>query len=171
MLLHKLLVSCPGIENIYLLVRSKKGKDVHSRVEEIFNDKMFNTMKQKVPKFRHLVQGISGDCMLPGLGLSLTDRQTLIKNVNVVFHMAATVRFDEKLKIAMLINVQACKDIMLICSEMDNLKACMHVSTAYTQCHLNRVDEKFYPPPMDSGKMLLLSECVSEQLLDNITPM
>lgn len=38
MLLYKLLHSCPGIENIFLLVRQKKGKDVHSRVEEIFDD-------------------------------------------------------------------------------------------------------------------------------------
>lgn len=38
MLLYKLFRSCPGIENIYILVRQKKGKDVHSRVEEIFDD-------------------------------------------------------------------------------------------------------------------------------------
>lgn len=37
-LLNKILTSCPGIENIYLLVRNKRGKDVHSRVEEIFED-------------------------------------------------------------------------------------------------------------------------------------
>lgn len=37
-LLNKILSSCPGIENIYLLVRSKRGKDVNSRVEEIFED-------------------------------------------------------------------------------------------------------------------------------------
>lgn len=45
MLLNKILSSCPGIENIYLLVRNKRGKDVHSRVEEIFEDpvrKMFH---------------------------------------------------------------------------------------------------------------------------------
>lgn len=37
-LLNKILSSCPGIENIYLLVRSKRGKDVQTRVEEIFED-------------------------------------------------------------------------------------------------------------------------------------
>lgn len=128
-------------------------------------------MKEKVPKFRHHVQGIAGDCMLPGLGLSLSDRQTLINNVNIVFHMAATVRFDEKLKIAMQINVQACKDMLQICSEMKDLRSMIHVSTAYTQCPAKKVEEKFYPPPIDSGKMLLLADCASEKLLDNITTM
>ena len=37
-LMEKLLRSCPHISNIYLLVRSKKGKDVDSRIEELFND-------------------------------------------------------------------------------------------------------------------------------------
>lgn len=35
--MDKLLRTC-DIENIYLLIRSKKGKDVHSRIEEIFDD-------------------------------------------------------------------------------------------------------------------------------------
>lgn len=38
MLIDKLLRTCPGIENIYLLVRPKKGKDIHTRLDEIFDD-------------------------------------------------------------------------------------------------------------------------------------
>lgn len=37
-MIEKLFRSCPGIASIYLLVRSKKGKDVHQRTEEIFDD-------------------------------------------------------------------------------------------------------------------------------------
>lgn len=38
LLVEKLFRSCPGIASIYLLVRPKKGKDVHQRIEEIFDD-------------------------------------------------------------------------------------------------------------------------------------
>lgn len=38
LLIEKLLRTCPGIASIYLLVRPKKGKDVHQRTEEIFDD-------------------------------------------------------------------------------------------------------------------------------------
>lgn len=38
MLINKLLTSCPSIDTIYLLIRNKKGKDVHTRVEDIFHD-------------------------------------------------------------------------------------------------------------------------------------
>jgi alcohol-forming fatty acyl-CoA reductase len=37
-LIEKLLRSCSSIENIYLLIRQKKGKDIHTRVEELFDD-------------------------------------------------------------------------------------------------------------------------------------
>lgn len=100
-LLNKILSSCPGIENIYLLVRNKRGKDVHSRVEEIFEDpvsvknvfvvfamrnlritfQIFKSMKEVCPKYRYLVQGVTGDCLQPGLGLSDQDRETLINKV------------------------------------------------------------------------------------------
>ena len=37
-LTEKLLRSCPDINTIYLLMRSKKGKDIDSRLEELFDD-------------------------------------------------------------------------------------------------------------------------------------
>ena len=38
---------------------------------------------------------IPGDMMDPNLGICPEDEAILIENVNVVFHSAATVRFDE----------------------------------------------------------------------------
>lgn len=37
-LTEKLLRSCPGVSQILLIVRPKKGKGVHQRVDEIFDD-------------------------------------------------------------------------------------------------------------------------------------
>lgn len=140
-LIEKLLRSCPDIENIYILCRSKKGKDVHTRIEEIFDDpvsptktflthpltttlipQVFQQLRTEVPKFRHKIVAMTGDCALPGLGLTLTDRQTLITNVSIVFHAAATVRFDEKLKLAIGINVHGIRDVLGLCRQMTRLK-------------------------------------------------
>lgn len=38
LLIEKLLRECPGISFVYLLIRPKKGKDMHQRIEEIFDD-------------------------------------------------------------------------------------------------------------------------------------
>lgn len=37
-LIEKLLRSCKDINTIYLLIRPKKGKIMHARVEELFDD-------------------------------------------------------------------------------------------------------------------------------------
>ena len=43
------------------------------------------------------------------MGLSEEDRNLVVSETNVVFHVAATVRFDEKLSKAIAINVRGTK--------------------------------------------------------------
>lgn len=80
-MLEKLLRSCPEISTIYVLVRNKKGKNVDSRVEEIFDDVIFDRMKKECPKYKHKVIGVAGDCSLPNLGMSQQDMNKLIDQV------------------------------------------------------------------------------------------
>ncbi|KAB0791177.1 hypothetical protein PPYR_02977 [Photinus pyralis] len=170
MLIEKLLRSCPDISTLYVLVRSKKGRNMHTRVEELFDDKLFDSLRSTCPKFRHKVVGIAGDCSLTDLGLTIQDRQLLIQEVSIVFHVAATVRFDEKLKLAMAINVKGPREVLYLCREMINLKSVIHVSTAYSNCNLSMIEEKFYPPPLDSKKLIMLTDTIQERLLDKVTP-
>lgn len=138
-LIDKLLRTCPGIENIYLLIRKKKGKDIHSRIEELFDDpvrhrkyfrsllnlfyfQLFEKLRELVPKFRHKIVTVAGDCSVAGLGLSLIDRQTLVSNISIIFHAAATIKFDESLKLAVDINVHGTKDVIELAKETKNLK-------------------------------------------------
>lgn len=79
-------------------------------------------LKQEKPKFRHKIVGIPGDCVLPGLGIDPSTRKTLTENVNIVFHVAATVRFDEKLKLALSINVIGTREMITLSREMRDLK-------------------------------------------------
>lgn len=66
-----------------------------------------------------------GDFMEPELGLSEEDRQTLIDNVDVVFHVAATVKFDEIIRKATNINVRGTRDVLKLSKEMNKLKVCI----------------------------------------------
>ncbi|XP_025986100.1 fatty acyl-CoA reductase wat isoform X1 [Solenopsis invicta] len=170
LLIEKILRTCPGVTSIYLLVRPKKGKDVHQRTEEIFDDAVFMKLRDELPKFRHQIVAIAGDCSQPNLGMSAQDRATLIREVSIVFHVAATVRFDEKLKLAVPINVRSTRDVVNLCKEITNLKSFIHVSTAYANCPQSLIEEKFYEPPMDSDKLIALMECVEDKLAEDITP-
>jgi alcohol-forming fatty acyl-CoA reductase len=75
-----------------------------------------------VPKFRHKIVAVAGDCSLAGLGLSLNDRQMLVSNVGIIFHAAATIKFDERLKLAVDINVHGTRDVLELAKEMTILK-------------------------------------------------
>lgn len=125
-LIDKMLRSCPDVENIYLLVRPKKGVDIHTRLEDIFDDIVFARLRETVPKFRHKIVAISGDCSQNQLGISIADRERLISNVDIVFHCAATVRFDEKLRLAVKINVHGTRELIHLCSEMKHLQVRLH---------------------------------------------
>lgn len=83
---------------------------------------LFGKLKDQMPKFRHKVTAISGDCSLPGMGLKPSDRSLVTEDVSVVFHGAATVRFDEKLRVAVGINVAGTRNILELAHDMKKLK-------------------------------------------------
>ncbi|KAL1116456.1 hypothetical protein AAG570_004929, partial [Ranatra chinensis] len=169
-LTEKLLRTCSGLKHIYLLARDKKGKSVEARIEEIFGDTLFSELERIDPKFRNKVTPICGDCSLPALGLSLQDRQLLIREVSVVFHGAATVRFDEQFRIAFNINVRGTKELLLLVQEMKSLKAFIHISTAYSNCNREVVEERLYESPIDFKKLELIVENLDDNLLDSLVP-
>lgn len=90
--------------------------------------------------------------------------------MSIVFHVAATVKFDEKLRLAAAINVQGPKSILELCRNMSKLKSVMHVSTAYAHCTSLYIDEKFYPTPVDTNKLTEIINTTEDRHLDNITP-
>ncbi|VEN48883.1 unnamed protein product [Callosobruchus maculatus] len=168
-LIEKLLRSTE-VNTVYLLIREKKGKNAHTRIDELFDDEIFDTLRKERPKFKHQVQIISGDCATAGLGVSIKDRQTLISNVNILFNVAATVRFDENLKTAYAINVASAKEVIEMAKQMTNLKSIIHVSTAFCNCPLSEIDEKFYDFPHSHEDIKRLLEKLSLEEADKITP-
>lgn len=88
-----------------------------------------------------------------------------------MFHVAATVRFDEKLKTAVPINIEATRDIINMAKEMTKLKSFMHVSSTYANCTDKIIAEKIYPPAVDFKKMSAIVENVPENALDQMTPL
>jgi alcohol-forming fatty acyl-CoA reductase len=74
---------------------------------------------------------IKGDMQKIDLGISLDNQASLINDVEIVFHAAADVRFDESLKEATEINVRGTREMMLLSQRMMNLNVFIYVSTAY----------------------------------------
>lgn len=63
--------------------------------------------------------------------MSEADRQTIIDEVSLVYHCAATIRFDETLKKAVLLNTRGTKCMLDLAAQMKKLEVsdflCMSV--------------------------------------------
>lgn len=74
---------------------------------------------------------IEGDMQVVGLGISSENREKIISEVELVFHAAADVRFDESLREVTEINVRGTREVMLLSQQIQNLNVLVYVSTAF----------------------------------------
>lgn len=167
-LIEKLLRSCPDIKRIFILIRPKKGESSEDRLKAICGHIVFDALRKINPNFMEKLVPINGDMMEIGLGMSIKDKD-LIKNVSIIFHSAATVRFDESLKNAVLMNTRGTWEVMKIAETLKNIKAIMHVSTTYSNVHLNTVKEEIYPAIADWRKTIEICEKFNDDELLHLT--
>lgn len=59
---------------------------------------LFDRVREDNPDFHQKIIPISSELMQPGLAISPEDVEKLTGCINIVFHCAATIRFDEPLK-------------------------------------------------------------------------
>ncbi|XP_017871912.1 PREDICTED: putative fatty acyl-CoA reductase CG5065 [Drosophila arizonae] len=164
-LIEKLLRSCPALGKIYVLLRPKKGVAIEQRLEDVLNSKLFDRLRREQPQTISKVVPIAGDCMKLGLGISETDLAKLT-NVNVVYHSAASVRFDDPLAKAILLNTRATHELVKLALQWKQLKAFIHVSTTYSNPTVIDVEERIYPPYADWRTTIKLAETYDQQTLD-----
>lgn len=164
--LEKILRSCPNVREIFLLMRPKKGLNLNERLEKMLNIPLYDKLREEQPlNFKKLIP-VFGDISQENLGLSTVDRQILIERVTIIIHAAATVKFNDTLKYAILTNTRSTRDICILAESMKNLIALVCVSTAYTHLDNSFIEEKNYPPVYDWRKMIKMAESMDEHILN-----
>ncbi|XP_013192602.1 putative fatty acyl-CoA reductase CG5065 isoform X2 [Amyelois transitella] len=165
-LVERLLSTCADVGRIYLLMRSKKDHSPEQRLQELKASQAFDNLRQSQPSQLEKLRIVAGDIMLPGLGISQEGLEDL-QEVSVVFHSAATVKFNEALKIAIEQNLMSVIRLLEICDRLPHMQAFVHVSTAYSNPELSTVEERVYPPPVPLDYLLDLA-AEDSPLLDNV---
>uniref|UniRef100_A0A0K8VY61 Fatty acyl-CoA reductase n=1 Tax=Bactrocera latifrons TaxID=174628 RepID=A0A0K8VY61_BACLA len=164
-LLRKTEVKC-----IYMLIRPKHDTTSEERLKKILSGPLFAKVRELKPQLHTLITPINGDCTQPNLGISPEDREVLTTYVDIVIHSAATIRFNEPLYNALILNVGAIKSVLALAKEMSQLKSFVHVSTAYSNCILPHIEEKFYPEiiGITANKALKMAEYLGPELTNNL---
>lgn len=162
-LIEKLLHSCPEVDKIYLLIRAAKGKSGHERMIDMVSKKPFTIRLTKEFVLSKLV-AIESDIAEPNLNLTESDCRSLIKNVSLIFHVAASVKFDATLDVNIRHNVVATQNLLELACRFEKLQCFVHVSTAYSNCQLSNIDERVYPIDVPKDPMSIK---ITKEMIDN----
>ncbi|XP_017034883.1 fatty acyl-CoA reductase wat [Drosophila kikkawai] len=167
-LIEKLLRSL-NVRRIYILLRPRRQLTAAQRLLRLRQATIFHVLAKEKPEALDKLVAVPGDVSLPGLGIE-PEMIELMKNVSLVFHCAATVRFDEPLRVALRLNVGGTLEAMKFAEGLPRLRIFVHVSTFYSNPYLKRVEPKYYSSPMDWRLCLrLLDEVPDDKMLNALT--
>ncbi|XP_049767047.1 fatty acyl-CoA reductase 1-like isoform X2 [Schistocerca cancellata] len=169
-IVEKLLRSCPQIGTIYILVRPKRGQDPQERLEAYVSNVMFSKIRGERPDFARHLFVIAGDVSSPDFQLEDQDMASLRRDVSVVFHCAASVRFDDSLRQAVTTNVVGTKRMLQLAEQLPNLQAFLYISTSFCHSDHQVIEEKLYPAKADPEKIMNIVSSMDDDLLGLITP-
>uniref|UniRef100_A0A1L8DYA8 Fatty acyl-CoA reductase n=1 Tax=Nyssomyia neivai TaxID=330878 RepID=A0A1L8DYA8_9DIPT len=169
-LVEKLLYSCSDLKEIFILMRPKRGRVPESRLEDMFKLPMFQRIREEKPEVLKKLVPVQGDVTFDGLGISGETLEKVLKSTSVVFHLAATLRLEAKLKDAIDMNTTGTKRVIDFCKKMPNLKQLVHLSTAFCCCDKEVLHEKVYECPHNPHDLMRCAEWMDEKTLENITP-
>ncbi|KAG5666417.1 hypothetical protein PVAND_014446 [Polypedilum vanderplanki] len=170
-IVEKLLRSCPEIDRIYLLARAKKNKTASERIQEITDAPLFDVIRAKNPEIFKKISLLEGDIIKENLGLSDNDLKIFYEKVNVIIHSAATISFNEPLKIAVNTNLQPIKELIKLARKTKRLDCLIHISTIYTNWFERDIREKIYKPKYDPNEIIEMSKTLTDEELNKISLM
>ncbi|KAG5676115.1 hypothetical protein PVAND_005969 [Polypedilum vanderplanki] len=163
-LIEKLLYSCSDINEIFLLMRPKRGKSGEQRVQEFAQIPVFHRIKDRLDLLNKIVP-VYGDITNDRLGLSDEQYNRVITTTNVVFHLAASLKLEATLKPNVEMNLTGTKNVLDMCKEMPKLLAVLHLSTAFCNCDQDILYEEIYDWPQKPLDLIKCSTWMSEEAM------
>jgi len=137
LLVEKILRLQPRVKRLYLLVRAGDQVSAEKRVEsEILQLQIFESLQEKYETnfsswFWAKVSPVVGDVSLKNLGIGNADlAEDMVKETNIIIHMAATVNFRERYDTALAINTMGVKHVIEFASRCAKLELVLLASTA-----------------------------------------
>nr|AXY94560.1 fatty acyl-CoA reductase 4 [synthetic construct] len=167
-LLEKLIRVFPRIAAIFILLRPKTDETIEQRFKKLIDDPFYDAIKAKHPTVFSKVYPVKGDVNLPDLGLSREDRNLLLENVNIVFHVAATVRFDEPLHVAVNVNTNGTGRVIELWNDLRHPISFVHVSTAYSNANLREIEEKVYTTSLKPADVIDMCDKLDKTSINEI---
>lgn len=118
---------------------------------QIFGSHSKETLKKVVP--------VAGVMDAKNMGFSDEILKELRENVNIIFHVAATIKFNTHLRVAIQTNLTGTLRCIEFGKSLKRLDAFIHFSTAFCNSNYSGLlEEKVYTPVQDPYEMLKMAE-------------
>jgi alcohol-forming fatty acyl-CoA reductase len=98
--------------------------------------KLFDVLREENPKALDKLIAIRGNVEAMGIGLTPESLEQL-RDVSVIFHSAASVRFDDMLQYAIILNTRGTREVIEFALKLKRLAVFVHISTTY--CYPDRL--------------------------------
>ncbi|KAK9738332.1 Male sterility protein [Popillia japonica] len=155
------------VKRIYLLIRTKRSRMPADRLRDIFSNPLYDQVRKlKGDEIFEKCVPIYGEVGRDCLGLWPKDREILQDEVEYVINTAASIKFDDPLKTALLINAKGTLTMIELAKGMKKLKLFVHVSTAYSHPDQKIVEEKVYPIKYNYEQIISLTEYFDEDTIE-----
>jgi alcohol-forming fatty acyl-CoA reductase len=165
-LIEKLLYSCSDLNQIFVLIREKRGKSGFERVNEFSKLPLFERIMKEKPEVMKKMIPVYGDVCEENLGLSASDLAKVLSETQIVFHMAATVQFEAPLKFAVKMNIKGVQTVLNLAKAMPKLLVVEHLSTAFCCADQDVLREEVYDWPMDPKEIINSADTMSEEAMN-----
>jgi len=129
---------------------------------------IFNGIREKQPEQLEKIVAVEGDLTVDNLGLGWQDESELIANVQIVFHCAAIIKFNEKLKVAINSNTTGIWRIIQLSLKLKDLKVLCYMSTIFSNCNLPEIREEYYSTGLDAMDIIKKTQTMNDDELDGL---
>lgn len=129
---------------------------------------MFDRIKSKNPLVLNKLIPIFGDVSAHNFGLSAENLEKVLKETNVVFHLAANLKMKDYLKDAVEMNLMGTQCLIEMAKKMPNLVSFVHLSTAYCNIDQKVAEEKVYDHSHKPKNLIECAKWMDEKLMSNI---
>lgn len=132
---------------------------------------MFKRINEEKPEVLKKIVPVYGDITLPNLGLNDEQLSMVVKESEIVFHMAASLKLEQTLKFNIDMNLVGTKHAIDVCKMMKKLLLMVHLSTAFcTSDETGALYERVYDWAHDPKELLRLNEWMDEQTMELVSP-
>lgn len=169
-ILEKLLRSCPDIKQVYLLARGRGQVTARQRIDEVIAGVLFDRLRKEQPNFADKISVVNGELTEEHLGMKDEDFEPLKDNIQIVIHSAATIKFTEKIQLAVDLNVLGVRRMLEFCHALKKCLCFLHMSTAYAHTDREFVEERIYTPAIEPQKLISLTDGMPDDLAEIMTP-